>query len=565
MRERVGFNEPGQSGTIRAGEAAVRLLRDRGVRYAFGVPGESFLGLLDAIAVTPGIQLIATRHEGGAAFMADAAGKLTGVPAICMGTRGVGSANLVIGIHTAYQDSTPLLALVGQVETEFRHREALQEVELAPFLGEITKWAVEAPNGARLPEIIAEAYRRSVTGRPGPVAVALRGDILDEPVADESIPGTALPVSGMRPADAEAIVTLLAGARAPLIIAGGGVLRARATARLAELAERLATPVMTAFRRNDAFPNGHPLYLGSLTFSAQASVAERARAADVVLAIGTRLSEVTTLGYTIPATDARLIHIDIAPEVLGRSFPARLAVVADAAEAIGALLDVPPREPSPERVAANAADRAAYVAGSTPPASGVAELVDPARVIAELQGQLPPEAILTGDAGNFWGWIARYYRFTRPGTFLGPTSGAMGYAVPAAVAAALVTENRVPVVALAGDGGFLMTGSELAVAAQLALKVICVVFDNAQYGTIRLHQERAYPGRIAGTELWSPDFVRYAEAFGGIGIRVERDEEIAEALATALAHPGIALLSIAVARDTIGVETTLASLAQGSG
>jgi acetolactate synthase I/II/III large subunit len=562
--------QPPASDVIRAGEAAVRLLRDRGVRYAFGVPGESFLGLLDAIALTPGMQLIATRHEGGAAFMAEAVGKLTGVPAICMGTRGVGSANLAIGIHTAYQDSTPLLALVGQAETDVRHREALQEVELAPFLGEITKWSVEAPNGARLPQIVNEAWRRSVSGRPGPVAVALRGDILDEPVPDEQIAATALPVSGVRPADAAAIVEMLAKAEAPLIIAGGGVLRARASEALAELAERLGVPVMAAFRRNDAFPNDHPLYLGPLTFGAPPSVAARARAADVVLAIGTRLSEMTTLGYSLPGPQATLIHVDISPDVLGRTFPARLAIAADAAELIAALLAVSSDGPSPERMTANARDRAEYVAGTTPPGgppssvsrppSSVLELVDPTRVIGELQRQLPPEAILTCDAGNFWGWVPRYYQFRRPGTFLGPTSGAMGYAVPAAVAAALVSENRVPVVALAGDGGFLMTGSELAVAAQLGLKVTCIIFDNALYGTIRLHQERAYPGRVAGTELWSPDFTRYAEAFGGIGIRVERDQDIPEALATALAHPGIAIVSVAVSRETIAVGTRLSEL-----
>ena len=554
---------------MRAGEAAVRLLRERGVRYAFGVPGESFLGLLDAIQLTPGIQLIPTRHEGGAAFMAEAVGKLTGVPAICMGTRGVGSANLAIGLHTAYQDSTPVIALVGQVETDFRHREALQEVELAAFLGQVTKWAVEAPNGDRLPEIVAEAWRRSVTGRPGPVAVALRGDILDEAVPDEPIPRTALPATGVRPSDAAAIVATLAEAHAPLIVAGGGVLRVRATAKLVAVAERLAVPVMSTFRRPDVFPNDHPLYLGQLSFGAPPSVATRAREADVVLALGTRLGELTTLGYTVPGPQATLIHVDVAPEVLGRTFPAKTAIAADAAEFVTALLAAPRRAPSPERAISNARDRDAYVAGSTAPSSvlrspsPVPELVDPARVIDQLQRQLPPEAILTCDAGNFWGWIARYYLFRQPGTFLGPTSGAMGYAVPAAVAAALVSENRVPVVALAGDGGFLMTGNELAVAAQLGLKLTCVIFDNALYGTIRLHQERAYPGRVAGTELWSPDFVRYAEAFGGLGIRVERDEEVPAALATALAHPGIAIVSVAVARETIAVGTRLSEVRAG--
>ena len=536
------------------------------MRFAFGVPGESFLGLLDALHETPEIRLVSTRHEGGAAFMAEAVGKLTGMPAICMGTRGVGSANLAIGIHTAYQDSTPLIALVGQVETPFRHREALQEVELAPFLGEITKWSVEAPTGERLPSIVSEAFRRSVTGRPGPVAVALRGDILDEAAADELPPATAMPTAALLAADAESIVAALDAARRPLIIAGGGVLRARATGRLVELADRLGVPVMTSFRRPDLFPNDHPLYLGPLTFGAPSCVGERARGADVVLALGTRLSETTTLGYTVPAAGATLIQADVAPEVIGQSFPARYAVAAGAGETIAALLAAAGPGPRPERAAENARDRAAYEAASTPPAAPtVADLVDPALVVAELQRQLPAEAILTSDAGNFWSWFARFYRFRRPGTFLGPTAGAMGYAVPAAVAAALVRGDDVPVVALAGDGGFMMTGSELAVAAQYGLKVKCVVFDNSQYGTIRLHQERTYPGRVAGTELWSPDFVRYAEAFGGIGVRIERNEEITDGVRAILAHPGIAVLQVAVARETIAVGQSLGKVAGRAG
>jgi acetolactate synthase-1/2/3 large subunit len=542
----------------------VDFLRDQGVRFAFGVPGESFLGLLDALHHTPEICLVATRHEGGASFMAEAVGKLTGTPAICMGTRGVGAANLAIGLHTAHQDSTPLLAFVGQVETPFRHREAFQEVELASFLGQITKWAVEAPDGARLPAIAAEAYRRSISGRPGPVAVAVRGDILDEPAPQDEPTAPALPLTAVDPAVAAAIVSKLAAAQRPLIIAGGGVLRARATPELIELAERLAVPVMTGFRRHDAFPNDHPLYLGPLSFGAPASVAGRAREADVVLAIGTRLSEVTTLGYSLPQPGADLIHVDVSPDVLGRVFPAKTAVVADAREALSRFLAAAPGAPAAMRTAANQADRAAYETGSTPPRDAtVNDLVDPGLVVAELGRQLPPEAILTVDAGNFWGWVVRYHRFRRPGTLLGPTSGAMGYAVPAAVAAALVTGNRVPVVALAGDGGFLMTAAELAVAAQLGLRLTCIVFDNALYGTIRLHQERTYPGRVAGTELWSPHFVGYAEAFGGIGIRVERNADIAEAIQTALAHPGIAVVSVAVSRDAIAVGTSLSDVPTG--
>jgi acetolactate synthase-1/2/3 large subunit len=550
------------TGTVRAGVAAVQVLRDRGVRYAFGVPGESFLGLLDALYETPEIRLVATRHEGGAAFMADAVGKLTGQPAICMGTRGVGSANLAIGIHTAYQDSTPLIALVGQVETPFRYREALQEVELAPFLGHITKWAVEAPTGAELPRLASEAYRRSVSGRPGPVAIALRGDILDEDVPLELPPGSDVAHSAPTQEAVEAALVLLRDAERPLIIAGGGTLRSGATTDLVAFAEQTGVPVTGAFRRLDVFPGDHPLSLGSLSFGTPPAIVERVRAADVVLAIGTRLAELTTLGYTVPSQTAALIHVDVSPEETGRNFPARVAIAADARETLMVLRAQARNVEWPDRSAQNARDRREYEAATTPPAeSTVRETVDPAVVIAELQRQLPVEAILTCDAGNFFGWVARYYRFRQPGTFLGPTSGAMGYAVPAAVAAAIVRENEVPVVALVGDGGFMMTSNELAVAAQLGLRLVCVVFDNALYGTIRLHQERTYPGRVSGTELWSPDFVRYAEAFGGLGVRVACNQDVPEAVRAVLTHLGIAVLSVAVSRETIAVGQTLGNVA----
>lgn len=546
---------------IRAGVAAVRVLRDRGVRYAFGVPGESFLGLLDALHETPEMQLISTRHEGGAAFMAEATGKLTGEPAICMGTRGVGTANLAIGIHTAYQDSTPLIALVGQVETPIRHREALQEVELAPFLSQITKWSVEAPNGERLPELVSEAYRRAVSGRPGPVAIALRGDILDELVSADLPPASAIPVSAPSAAQVEAILRMLRGAERPLIIAGGGVLRSGATTALVSLAEHLAVPVMTAFRRHDAFPNDHPLYAGSLSIGAPPEVIQRARDADVILAIGTRLSETTTFGYSLPTPGTRLIHVDISPETIGRTFPADIAIAADALITIEMLLAAAAPAPHPDRVALNAKTRSVYEKATTVPAKpAVRDLVDPAVVIGELQRQLPPEAVLTSDAGNFYGWLSRYFRFTQPGTFLGPTSGAMGYAVPAVVAAAIVRENRVPCVAFAGDGGFMMTGNELAVAAQLGLNVTCIVFNNSMYGTIRLHQERTYPGRVSGTELWSPDFVKYAEVFGGLGVRVERNEDVADGVRQVLAHPGVSVLEVVMAPDAIAVGQSLQSV-----
>jgi acetolactate synthase-1/2/3 large subunit len=529
------------------------------VRYAFGVPGESFLGLLDALHDTPEIQRISSRHEGGAAFMADAAAKLTGQPAICMGTRGVGTANLAIGIHTAQQDSTPMIAMVGQVETPFRHREALQEVELSQFLGPITKWAVEAPSASALPRLTSEAYRLATTGRPGPVAIALRGDILDELVEEETFPQSAIPANQPSLTAIRQALALLEAAKQPLIIAGGGVLRSNAAADLVALAEAMRCPVVTAFRRLDAFPTDHPLSLGSLSFGTPEPVRRIAKEADVVLAIGTRLSELTTLGYTVPGPGAKLIHVDISPDVLGQSCPATVAIAADAGSTIRAMaMDADAYDwPAGTRIRA---DREAYLQALEASAGGVPELVDPAVVVKAMAKWLPDHAVTTADAGNFFGWVQRFGSFRKPGTFLGPTSGAMGYAVPAAVAASIVHDGRVPVVATAGDGGFFMTGNELAVAAQLGLPLICVVFNNALYGTIRLHQEREYPGRVSGTELMTPDIVKFAEAFGGKGIRIEQDSDAEDAIREAIAHDGITVIDVAVSRETIAPGVKLSSV-----
>jgi len=548
--------------TVRSVVSAVNILRDRGVGYAFGVPGESFLGLLDALHDTPEIQLISSRHEGGAAFMADASAKLTGQPAICMGTRGVGSANLAIGIHTAQQDSTPMIALVGQVETPFRHREALQEVELSQFLGPITKWAVEAPSAETLPRLAAEAYRRSTTGRPGPVAIALRGDILDELVEAKAFPPTTVPVTHPPRAAIDGTLKLLASAANPLIIAGGGVLHGGGPEALVKFAESIGCPVVTAFRRLDAFPTDHPLSLGSLSFGTPEVVKQRAINADVVLAIGTRLSELTTLGFTVPGPGATLIHVDIAPEMLGRSYPATIAIAADARVTIRELTHNMGGFEWPDPTARNKADREAYLQAVESSAGGVGELVDPAAVVKAMAKWLPDNAVTTADAGNFFVWVQRFGSFRKPGTFLGPTSGAMGYAVPAAVAASIVHKGKVPVVATAGDGGFFMTGNELAVAAQLGLPLICVVFNNSLYGTIRLHQEREYPGRVAGTELWTPNITKFAEAFGGKGIRIEHDSDAEDAIREALALDGITVIDVAVARETIAPGVKLSEVRQ---
>lgn len=546
---------------IRSSVAATRILRDRGVRYAFGVPGESFLGLLDALYETPEITLVTTRHEGGAAFMADAAAKLTGQPSICMGTRGVGSANLAIGIHTAYQDSTPMLAMVGQVETPFRHREALQEVELAPFLGEITKWAVEPPSAAELPRLVSEAYRLSVSGRPGPVGIVLRGDILDEVVPVPDLPAPTPIQTAVAPAVARRVAELLKGAQQPLIIAGGGVLRAGAVEKLVEVAEQTGIPVATAFRRLDAFPTDHPLSLGSLSFGTPKPVKDRVAAADVVLALGTRLTETTTFGYAIPGSGAVLIHVDIDPEEIGKTYPATIGIAADAGVALGALQNAAEELSWPDRSPEQQLLKADLARLLDAPSVTSDKGVDPALVIRELHRQLPDRSVLTSDAGNFWTWMQRYASFRYPGTFLGPVSGAMGYAVPSAVAAAIVNDSAVPSVSFSGDGGFLMTANELATAAQRKLNVICVVFNNGIYGTIRAHQEREFPGRVSGTDLWTPDLVKLAEAFGGVGQRIEHNQQIPDAVAEAVGNPGITVIDVVVDPENISAGTAMSSLA----
>lgn len=543
--------------------ATVRQLAREGVRHAFTVPGESFLSVLDALYDEEGIALVATRHEGGAAFMAEAIGKLTGRPALCLATRGVGSTNMAIALHTAYQDSTPLIALIGQVETAYRGREAFQEIELAPFFNHIVKWAVEIGRPERLPELVHEAARRAIGGRPGPVLLAVPTDVLnaERDFGPASFyEGATPPRPAPSPEDAARAAELLLGAERPLILAGGGVQRAGAVDDLVALAEGTAIPVIAGFRRYDAFPNEHPLYLGSIGLGAPPTVVARTRAADVILALGTRLSEFTTAGYTLPVPGTRVIHVDIDPAVVGVNTPVALPIVADAREALRALGAAIAARPDPgrERRAALARDdRDAFEAVTTPRAVAAREPVDPTSVVADLGRLLPPETIITGDAGNFWSWFGRFGRFRAGGRFLGPTSGAMGYALPAAIGAALARPG-VPVLAVAGDGGFLMTGQELETAVRCRLPIVALVFNNSSYGTIRMHQERAFPGRVSATALGPVDFALFARALGAAGERVANGRDFAPALERALALGRPALIEVAADPALIAVGATLA-------
>ena len=526
-----------------------------GVTIAFTVPGESFLGLLDALPEA-GIRVVAARHEGGAAFMAEAHGQLTGRPAIVLGTRAVGAANLAIGVHTARADSSPMFAIVGGVPRAVRGREAFQEADLVGSIGRLAKWTTEIDSASKVEGLAAEAVRHALAGRPGPVLITVPEDVLDE-----LVPGTSIEPAPFRPTRVEPepdevrdVLQLLTTARRPVILAGAGVLRSRGTADLVRLAELLEVPVIASWRRGDVFPNDHRLYLGMTGYGSPSVVAERLAAADAIVVLGCRLNEIASHGYAIPADGVTWAHVDLEPRLAhaGLAAPA-LAIVADARTFLRVARrrvssGVLAAEPFDARRDANVADREAFEAATVVDDiewSGPG--VHPGRVVSILNAVLPPQTIVTTDAGNFAGWAARGYRFRRPGTFLGPTSGAMGYGLPAAIAASLEHPGR-PVVALAGDGGFAMTMNELETAVREGARLVAIVFDNRRYGTIRVHQDGRGTGMGLATELGPIDFAAVAEGLGARGARVDDDAAFEPALRAALEHDGPSVLHVRLDR-----------------
>jgi acetolactate synthase-1/2/3 large subunit len=535
-------------------------LRAVGVRYAFTVPGESFLGLLEGLDAA-GIRIVATRHEGAAAFMAEAHGQLTGRPAVCVATRAVGAANLAIGIHTARQDSTPMFALVGQVQRGLRGREAFQEIEQASTIGGLAVHAVEIESAAALPAALADAIRAGLSARPGPVLISLPEDLLDETLPA----GTALEMNRPAPPRPEAddvrkVLQFLASAERPVILAGGGVLRARTSTDLRRLAELLDVPVIAGWRRGDVISNDHDLYLGMAGYGSPSVVRERLDRADAVLVLGCRLSETTSFGYSIPRAGQPWIHVDIEPIVEREGLPrpvlavrsdARVFVRAAVVRLQNGVLDAARVD---ARRAGNAEDRAAWESATAvddSPWTGAG--VHPGHAVATLRRVLPDDAIVATDAGNFGLWLARHFRFRRPGTFLGPTSGAMGYGLPAAIAAALVHRDRA-VVAVAGDGGFAMTMAELETAVRERAKVVAVVFDNERYGTIRMHQDARGVEAGIGTDLGPIDFAAVARAFGARGVKVESDAALEPALRQALAADRATVLHLPLDRRWVSPD-----------
>ncbi len=550
--------------TRSGGQVLVDQLVLHGADLAFGVPGESYLAVLDALHDAP-LRLVVTRHESGAANMAEAYGKLTGRPGICMVTRGPGATNASNGVHTAFQDSTPMLLLIGQVARDTVGREGFQELDYRAMYGAIAKWATQVDDPARLPEIVARAFAVATSGRPGPVVLALPEDVLSERVdVADARPHRATPAAPA-PAAMARLADLLAQARAPLAVVGEGGWTAQAGADVAAFAEAQAMPVAASFRCQDYVDNASPAYAGHAALGMDPALAKRIREADLLLAIGGRLGEIPTAGYTLVRPGAptqRLVHVHPDPDEIGAVYPAELGIAAGLEAFAAAARRLEPAG-AEERAGLLEAAHGEYERNlaETRELPGALQM---SAVMATLRDRLPAEAILTNGAGNFSVWAHRYYEFHRYPTQLGPRSGSMGYGVPAAVGAKAVHPDR-PVVCVAGDGDFLMTGQELATAVQEELAIVVLVVNNAMYGTIRMHQERHYPGRVVGTDLRNPDFVAYARAFGAHGALVERSEDFPAALDEALACGRPAVIELRVDPQAITPRQTLDEIRAAAG
>ncbi|MFB4204265.1 Acetolactate synthase isozyme 2 large subunit [wastewater metagenome] len=543
------------------GQVLVDALRIHGTDTVFCVPGESFLPVLDALhGVRDEVRLVVCRQEGGAAHMAEAYGKLTGRPGICFATRGPGASNASIGVHTAAQDSTPMVLFIGQVGTEALEREAWQEVDFRRMFGGMAKWATQIERADRVPEVVARAFQTAVSGRPGPVVVALPEDVLfDEvEVADtrryspvQAHPGTA---------DLDRLRALLADAERPFVLLGGGGWDAGACERIRAFIEAADLPVGCTFRRQDLLDNHHPNYVGDIGLGINPDLAHRIREADLVLAIGPRLGETTTSGYTLiesPTPRQTLVHVHADPEELGRVYQAELMINAGMREfAEVAERAVPPGAGGRWAAWTEAAreDYRREIRHAAMPGP-----LDLGEVMAHLRETLPRDTIVTNGAGNYTLWVHRFYRYGGFRTQLAPTSGAMGYGVPAALAAKLVHPER-EAVCFAGDGCFLMNGQELATAVQYGLDVLFIVINNGMYGSIRMHQEKRYPGHVHGTALANPDFVALANAYGVHAEAVAQTDAFAAALERARAVEGPALLELRIDAEAITPRTTLSAL-----
>ena len=545
--------------TKTGGRLLVDALLEQGCDRIFTVPGESFLAVLDALHDTPAIDLVTCRQEGGVTFMACADGTLTGRPGVAFVTRGPGATNAAIGVHVARQDSQPMILFIGDVDRGTRDREAFQEVDFQAMFAPLAKWAARIDDATRIPEYVARAYATAMSGRPGPVVLALPEDMLCDLVEGRPRPRIERPSQDVRIEDVMAAQDLIEKAQRPVAIIGGAHWNAEAVALAEQWGEAAGIPLVAAFRRQDAVSATCPVYAGNLGYGPNPALVARVKEADLLIVVGARLGEATTDGYTLITPEhpgQTLVHIHPDPDELHSVYRTDLALCSDVHQALGMLELLASEAATPHPSGAEA--HAAYLAWSEPaPREGVT--LDLGQCVAAMRDALPADSILCNGAGNYSGWWHRYWRY-EPGCQLAPTCGAMGYGVPAATAAALRHPDRM-VVALAGDGCFLMNGQELATTAQYGASMLVIVVDNGGYGTIRMHQEREYPGRVAATGLTNPDFAALARAYGCWSEVVTRTEDFAPALSRAMAGTGVRLLHLKTDIEVITPATTLSRIA----
>jgi acetolactate synthase-1/2/3 large subunit len=541
------------------GRILIDQLKIQGCDRVFTVPGESFLAVLDALHDTPEIDVVTCRQEGGVAYMADADGKMTGRPGVAFVTRGPGATNASGGVHVAFQDSTPMILFVGDLDRRDKDREGFQEIDFPAYFAPIAKWTARIDDARRIPEYVARAYRVATAGRPGPVVLAIPEDMLRDEVDTLDRPPVPPLAEEPDPGAIQALFELLKEATNPVAIIGGADWSPRAGHHFANFAFRHGIPIAAAFRRQDAVDNKCGVYAGQLGYGPNPKLQQRIRDADLLLVVGPRLGEATTDGYTLVTPDnpgQTLVHVHPDPNELGRVYHADLPIVADMGEFAEMVDDW--QDPDLVRFSAGEQAHKEWLDWSEPkPRKGVA--LDLGPCVKAMREALPADAIICNGAGNFSGWWHRYWRYAGTPSQLAPTAGTMGYGLPAAVAAALRFRDRT-VVCVAGDGDFLMNGQELATAAQYGADLLVILVDNSSYGTIRMHQEREYPKRVSATELSNPDFIKLAEAYGGRAERVEKTAEFAPALARAIKRKGIRLLHCVTDVEVISNARTIAEI-----
>ncbi len=541
------------------GHAVAQCLRNEGVKHIFSVPGESYIAVVDGLVNYPEIKLITNRQEGCAAFMAEGYAKATRTPGVCIVTRGPGATNASIAVHSAKYDSAPLVLLVGQVSRAARGREAGQEIDYGRFFGSIAKWVIEINDPKQIPRIMSRAFHIARTGRPGPVVVALPRDVTE---TDTDIAMTE-PLPAIKPnADPAAVETLIGrinAARKPVLLIGSGTQYSHAWQEVIDFAEKFQLPVLTSYKRQDAFPNNHPNYAGNMLTSNKYAQNLAYEESDLLIVLGSRLSQQNTAGFTFPRPGRPFVHIDADEENIGQNSRPEVGIVADAKQLLLAALKHPAPRPNESRASWIAEQHAAQKQFCTPNERPTAK-VSMERVMIDLKAAMPADAITTTDAGSFGQWQQRYLEFDHPDSYISPTLGCMGPGVPSAVAAKLAHPQRT-VIAHIGDGGFLMTGQEMATAKQYNAPIIAIVYNNQGYNSIRMHQEAQYPGRQHGVALENPDFALMGESYGALGLKVTRDEEFLPAFKKALAANRSALIEVQTDYEYVTPSARLSELA----